>query len=189
MNDFLNFSYNALNLLDNQIHDNIKGSFIDNFIHELQDYLKSQENISILNNIPKNANLHFAKFEGNYAICFDYSNKLIYNIPKSCIKGSEPEIGDPIKVISSNDFRIDTSGIPANSDNIDELINECSYANIPLNVNILSELYKIIDIKTDFAICKNINTNKNENIPIDDIPENTDIGDTLIFKNGKFLKK
>ena len=96
---------------------------------------------------------------------------------------------DPIKVISSNDFRIDTSGIPANSDNIDELLNECSYANIPLNVNILSELYKIIDIKTDFAICKNINTNKNENIPIDDIPENTDIGDTLIFKNGKFLKK
>ena len=89
--------------------------------------------------------MHFAKFEGNYAICFDYSNKLIYNIPKSCIKGSQPEIGDPIKVISSNDFRIDTSGIPANSDNIDELLNECSYANIPLNVNILSELYKIID--------------------------------------------
>ena len=47
MNDLLNFSYNALNLLDNQVHDNIKGSLVDNFIHELQNYLELQTNNKI----------------------------------------------------------------------------------------------------------------------------------------------
>ena len=68
MNDLLNFSYNALNLLDNQIHDNIKGSLVDNFIHELQNYLELQTNNKILETLPKNSNLHFAKFEGNYSV-------------------------------------------------------------------------------------------------------------------------
>lgn len=59
MNDFLNFSLNSLNLLDNKIHDNIKGSFVDDFIHELQNYLELQTNNTILENLPKNTNLHF----------------------------------------------------------------------------------------------------------------------------------
>lgn len=78
MNDFLNFSLNSLNLLDNKIHDNINGTFVDDFIHELQDYLESQTNEKILENLPNNTNLHFAKFEDDYAICFDYSFKTIY---------------------------------------------------------------------------------------------------------------
>lgn len=88
MNDFLNFSLNNLNLLDNKIHDNIKGTFVDNFIHELQDYLEFQTNDKILENLPDNTNLHFAKFEDDYAICFDYSSKTIYNIPKSYLNDS-----------------------------------------------------------------------------------------------------
>lgn len=189
MNDFLNFSLNTLNLLDNKIHDNIKGTFVDSFIHELQDYLKLQESNTILENIPKNANLHFAKFEDNFAVCFDYSSKTIYNIPKSYLKGTSPEIGDAIKKISSKDFRVDSTGIPASLSNIDNLLNECSYAHIPSKLNIIPEYYKISKIGTDFAVCKNLNTNKTENIPIDDVPVNAKYGDTLMYKDGKFIIK
>ncbi len=189
MNDFLNFSLNSLNLLDNQIHDNIKGSFIDNFIHELQSYLELQSNDKILESLPNNTNLHFAKFEGNYAVCFDYSSKTIYNVPKSYLNGTTPEIGDAIKKISSKDFRLDSTGIPANPNNIDNLLNECSYTNLSSKINLLPEYYKISDIGTDFAICKNLNTNKTENIPIDDVPTNAKDGDTLMYKDGKFIIK
>ena len=185
MNNFLNFSYNALNLLDNKIHDNIKGSLVDNFIHEFQDYLKLQTSNSILENLPNNINLHFAKFEQNFAVCFDYSSKTLYDIPKSYLKGASPEIGAALKIISSKEFCVDSTGIPANPNNIDDILNECSYKN--LSTKILPEYYKISDIGIDFAVCKNINTNKTENIPIDDIPKNAKNGDTLVYKDGNFL--
>ena len=187
MNNFLNFSYMSLNLLDNKIHDNIKGSYIDNFIHELQDYLELQVSNKILENLPKNINLHFAKFNGDYAVCFDYSSKNIYNIPRSYLKGKTPEVGDAIKKFSSKDFRIDYTGIPANSDNINDFLNECSYVNLPSKLNILPEYYKISEIGIDFAICKNLNTNKPENIPIDDIPKSAKTGDTLVYKDNNFI--
>lgn len=189
MNDFLNFSLNSLNLLDNNIHDSIKGTFVDDFIHELQSYLELQTNNKILENLPKNTNLHFAKFEDNYAVCFDYSSKTIYNIPKPYLKGTSPEVGDAIKKISSKDFRVDSTGIPANPNNIDNLLNECSNANLFSKINILPEYYQISDVGIDFAVCKNINTNKTENIPIDDVPVNAKDGDTLVYKNGKFVIK
>lgn len=185
MNDFFNFSLNSLNLLHNKIHSNIKGSFVDNFIHELQDYLELQTSNSILENLPKNTNLHFAKFEGNFAVCFDYSSKTLYNIPKSYLKGTSPEIGDALKIISSKEFCVDSTGIPANPNNINNILNECSYSN--LSTKVLPEYYEISDIGIDFAVCKNINTNKVENIPIDDIPKNSKNGDTLVCKNGNFI--
>lgn len=189
MNDFLNFSLNSLNLLDNKIHDNIKGSFVDDFIHELQIYLELQANDKILENLPKNTYLHFAKFEGEYAVCFDYSSQTIYNIPKSYLKGTTPEVGEAIYKISSKDFRVDYTGIPANPDNIDELLNECSYATLSSKINILPEYYQISDIGIDFAVCKNLTTNKPENIPIDDIPNNAQNGDILVYKDDKFIIK
>jgi len=189
LNDFLNFSLNSLNLLDNTIHDNIKGTFIDNFIHELQSFLEFQTNDKILENLPNNTNLHFAKFEDNYAVCFDYSSKTIYNIPKSYLKGEHPEVGEALYKASSKDFRIDYTGIPANPDNINNFLNECSYVNLPSSLNILPEYYKISEIGLDFAVCKNLNTNKPENIPIDDVPKNAKNGDTLVYKDGKFLVK
>ena len=189
MNDFLNFSLNSLNLLDNQIHDNIKGTFVDNFIHELQDYLEFQTNDKILENLPDNTNLHFAKFEDDYAICFDYSSKTIYNIPKSYLNDSTPEVGEAIKKVSSKDFRVDTTGISANANDIDKLLNECSYATLSSKINVLPEYYQISDIDIDFAVCKNLNTNKSENIPIDEVPKNAKNGDTLLYKNGKFIIK
>ena len=189
MNDFLNFSLNSLNLLHNKIHDNINGSLVDNFIHELQNYLELQSNDKILENLPDNTNLHFAKFEGNFAVCFDYSSKTIYNIPKSYLKESNPEVGEAIKKVSSKDFRVDTTGISANANDIDKLLSECSYATVYSKINVLPEYYKISDIGIDFAVCRNLNTNKSENIPIDDIPKNAQNGDTLVYKNGKFIIK
>lgn len=186
---FFKLSLNSLNLLDNKIHDNIKGTFVDNFIHELQDYLESQTNEKILENLPNNTNLHFARFENNYAICFDYSSKVIYNIPKSYLNDSTPEVGEAIKKVSSNDFRVDTTGISANANDIDKLLNECSYATLSSDINVLPEYYQISDIGIDFAVCKNLNTNKSENIPIDDIPKNAQNGDTLVSKDGKFIIK
>jgi len=189
LNDFLNFSLNSLNLLDNQIHDNIKGTFVDDFIHELQSYLELQSNDKILENLPDSTNLHFAKFEGNFAVCFDYSSKTIYNIPKSYLKGTTPEVGEAIKKVSSKDFRVDITGISANVNDIDKLLSECSYATLSSKINILPEYYKISDIGVDFAVCKNLTTNKPENIPIDDIPKDAKNGDTLVYKNGKFIIK
>lgn len=189
MNDFLNFSLNSLNLLDNQIHDNIKGSLVDNFIHELQSYLELQTNDRILENLPQNSNLHFAKFEENFAVCFDYSSKTIYNIPKSYLKGSTPEVGEALKKVSSKDFRVDCTGIPANANNIDKLLSECSYATLSSKVSVLPEYYQVYDIGIDFAVCKNLNTNKPENIPIDDIPKNAKNGDTLMYKDGELVIK
>ena len=56
-------------------------------------------------------------------------------------------------------------------------------------INVLPEYYQIYNICIDFAVCKNLYTNKLENIPIDDIPKNTQNGDTLVYKNGKFIIK
>lgn len=187
MNDFLNFSLNSLNLLDNKLHEKIKDTLVDNFIHELQNYLELQANTKILESLPKNTNLHFAKFEGNFAVCFDYSSKTLYNIPKSYLKGPYPEIGDALTIISSKEFSINSTGIPANPNNINEILDECSYTN--LSAKLLPTYYKISDIDIDFAICKNINTNKIENIPIDDVPKNAKNGDTLVYKNGNFIIK
>lgn len=187
MNDFLNFSLNSLNLLDKQIHDNLKGTFVDDFIHELQNYLELHSNDKILENLPDNTNLHFAKFEDNYAVCFDYSSKTIYNIPKSYLKEENPEVGEAIKKVSSKNFRVDTTGISANANDIDRLLSECSYATLSSKISVLPEYYKISDIGVDFAVCKNLTTNKPENVPIDDVPKDAKNGDTLMYKNGKFL--
>lgn len=181
MNDLLNFLLNSLNLLDNKIYDNIKSSLLDNFIHGLQ------TSNSILDNLPNNTNLHFAKFEGDFAVCFDYSSKTLYNIPKSYLKGSSPEIGDALKIILSKELCVDSTGILANPNNINDIINECSYTN--LSTKIFPEYYKISNIGIDFAIWKNINTNKRENIPIYDITKNEKNGDTLIYKHGNFIIK
>ena len=98
-----------------------------------------------------------------------------------------PEIGEPIKIVSPKDFRVDYTGIPANANNINNFLNECSYATLSSKINILPEYYQISEIGIDFAVCKNLNTNKSENIPIDDVPKNAKNGDTLVYKNGKFI--
>ena len=41
----------------------------------------------------------------------------------------------------------------------------------------------------NFAVCKNLTTNKPENIPIDDVPKDAKNGDTLVYKDGKFIMK
>lgn len=105
------------------------------------------------------------------------------------LNGSTPEVGEAIKKVSSKDFRVDTTGISANANDIDKLLSECSYATLSSNINVLPEYHQISDIGIDFAVCKNLNTNKSENIPIDDIPKNAQNGDTLVSKDGKFIIK
>lgn len=74
-----------------------------------------------------------------------------------------------------------------NSNNINDILDECTYTN--LSSKVLPEYYQISDIGVDFAVCKNINTNQAENIPIDDIPKNAKNGDTLVYKDGNFIIK
>lgn len=183
MNNFLNFSHDTLNLLDNKFHDKIKGSFINNFINDLQNYLELQKNNKILERIPKYTKLSFARFEKDYAVCFDYSNQLIYNIPKTSIKGALPEPGEVLEVFSANNIQVDYTGILANKNEIDMLLNECSYANLPSKTKLLPDYYKIMKIDIDFAICKNLKTNKRENIPIEEVPLDAKQGDVLKYKN------
>lgn len=47
--DLFNSLDKSLTNLDKAIHTKIEGSFIDNFLHELQDYFKSKEQIPIDN--------------------------------------------------------------------------------------------------------------------------------------------
>jgi len=46
--NFLDFANDSLNLLDKSIHSKIEGSLMDNFIHELQNYLTKLQSASLL---------------------------------------------------------------------------------------------------------------------------------------------
>ena len=98
INDLLNFSSASLNLIDSRFHNGIENSFVDSFIHELQNYLKLKESNKILKNLSSNLDLHFAKFDSNFAVCFNYNKKAIFNIPKEYISGALPEIRRSCKV-------------------------------------------------------------------------------------------
>ena len=88
-NDFLDLVNDSLTKLDNSIHDKIEGSFIDNFIHELQNHLSKLQSSSLLYSMSKYTILTFAKYDGNFAVCFDYNDKKIYYMPQKDIVRSK----------------------------------------------------------------------------------------------------
>lgn len=123
--DFLDLAGKSLSKIDNSIKDS---TIIDKFIHELQDYFTKLQSADITKNLPNNTILAFAKYDGNFAQCFDYDNKKIYYIPKDNIIGPKPEIGETLKWYSQGKFYVDYTGIPAEESKIEEYLKECSIA-------------------------------------------------------------
>ena len=87
----------GLSNLDKSIHSNIENSLIDNFLHELQDALTKMNSIKLIEKLPWHTTLTFAKYENNYAMCFDYNKGNIYYLPKENIVGNMPETGEALK--------------------------------------------------------------------------------------------
>lgn len=127
-NDFLDLVGTSLTKLDNSIHNQIQGSYIDNFIHELKDHLAKLHSSSLLNSMPQHTILTFAKYDGNFAVCFDYNDKKIYYMPQENIVGSKPEPGEALKWYSPGKFYVDHTAILAEQDKIDSYLHECTIA-------------------------------------------------------------
>lgn len=70
----------------------------------------------------------FAKYDGNFAQCFDYTNKKIYYLPKDNIVDSKPEPGEALKWYSPGKFYVDYTGILAEEHKIDDYLSECTIA-------------------------------------------------------------
>ena len=91
MNDFFNSLYNGLCNLDLSIHDTkLKDSFVDNFIHELRNYLVKSDVTCRLSKLPKDTLLDINEIEEKYIQC--YFNHEEYNIPKEMIY--KPDLTD-----------------------------------------------------------------------------------------------
>ncbi len=126
--DFLDLVNDSLTKLDHSIHYKIKGSFIDNFIHELQNHLDKLQSASLTKDLPSTTILAFAKYDGNFAQCFDYTTKKIYYLPKDNIIGSKPEPGEALKWYSPGNFYVDYTGICADEHKIDDYLSKCIIA-------------------------------------------------------------
>ena len=91
MNNFFNSLYDGLCNLDLSIHDTkLKDSFVDNFIHELRNYLVKSDVTCRLSKLPKDTLLDINEIEEKYIQC--YFNHEEYNIPKEMIY--KPDLTD-----------------------------------------------------------------------------------------------
>lgn len=126
--DLFNLSNNQLSKTNNLKQEKTNKSIIEKFIHELQDYLTKLQSESIVKNLHSNTILAFAKYDGNFAECFDYENKKIYYISKDNIIGPKPEIGETLKWYSQGKFYVDYTGIPVEESKIEDYLKECSIA-------------------------------------------------------------
>lgn len=126
--NLLSFANDSLTTLDHFIHDEIEGSFIDNFIHELQSHLSKIQSSSLLDSMSQHTILTFAKYDGDFAVCFDYNDKKIYYMPRENIVGSKPKPGEVLKWHSPSKFYVDYTGIPVEEKKIDDYLQECSIA-------------------------------------------------------------
>lgn len=93
MNDILNSInntlYDSLCKLDLSVHKDIKGNSLDNFIHELKDYLIRSDVTYRLSKLPKDTMLEINEIEENYLQC--YLNHIEYAIPKDMIYSKDLE--------------------------------------------------------------------------------------------------
>ena len=99
MDLFVSLEKNLSNL-DKSVHSKIENSIVDNFLHDLQNALTKMNSSKLLEKLPWHTILTFAKYENNYAVCFDYNEKDIYYVPKENIVGNQPEIGEALKIYS-----------------------------------------------------------------------------------------
>lgn len=189
MNNFLDdikdISYDMLKNLDNIVHDKNELEIVDNFIHELEDSITKSNSERFLDDISIYTCLNFARFEDDYAVCFDYNDKDIYFIPKDKIAGNMPEIGEVLKKDQNNNFYVDYTGIPISEEDVEKYMEECKIKRINSRVD---DRFIVEEINEDYIGCVNQFTSEKENLPADDINEDIKIGDILIFKAGKWKK-
>lgn len=120
----MNFNF-FNNILNNTTNLDNTNSFISNFINELKNNLAKKQSFEIAKNLPLHTILNFAKYDGNFALCFDFSNKKLYYIPKENIIGTKPEPGEILKINSPGKFYVDYTGIPAKENKIENYLKEC----------------------------------------------------------------
>lgn len=123
----MNFNF-FNNILNNTTNLDNTNSFISNFIDELKNNLAKKQSFEIAKNLPLHTILNFAKYDGNFALCFDFSNKKLYYIPKENIIGTKPEPGEVLKINSPGKFYVDYTGIPAKENKIENYLKECTIA-------------------------------------------------------------
>lgn len=119
--DFLN------NLMAKPI-DSKNNSIIGNFINELKDNLNKKQSFECAKGLPWHTTLSFAKFDNNFAICFDNNTKTSYYIPKENIMGTLPEPGEILKINSPGKFYVDYTAIPVKENLINHILSECKIA-------------------------------------------------------------
>lgn len=88
MNVFFNSLSDGLRELDLSLHNTkLKDTFVDNFIHELRDYLVKSDVMCRLSKLPQDTLLDINEIEKNHIQC--YFNHEEYNIPKEMIYSQE----------------------------------------------------------------------------------------------------
>lgn len=103
-------------------------SVINEFINELQDCFDKIHSSKLLSTLPQHTILTFAKFDNNFAVCFDYNEKKIYYVPKEQIVGNLPNPGEALKFYSEDKLYVDITAILAEENKIDDYLKECSIA-------------------------------------------------------------
>lgn len=78
---------NILNNLDNGIHDKIKNTSLDNFIHELKESISKSNVTDKLSNMPQDTLFEINEVEENYIEC--YYNHEKFDIPKDMVDMSD----------------------------------------------------------------------------------------------------
>lgn len=116
------------NFLSKPINNNSENSFIKNFLSDLKDSLVKKQSFDAAKELSLHTILNFAKYDGNYAVCFDNNSKNIYYIPKDNIIGTKPEPGEVLKINSPGKFYVDYTGIPVKENLIEQLLNSCKIA-------------------------------------------------------------
>ncbi len=122
--DFFNSLNNKKELIRN-LNSKSTNTFINLFIQDLQNYLSKIQTSKLLSKLEPYSLLTFAKFDGKFAICFDYEAKKIYHIPKNQIQGAMPKPGEALKVVGDGTFYVDYTAILAKEDEIDNYLAEC----------------------------------------------------------------
>lgn len=126
--NFLDFANDSLNILDKTIHNKIQGSLVDNFIHDLQDYLTKLQSAALLPSLNRYTILTCAEIDKNFATCFDYNEKKIYYVPIKNIEGNLPIPGDALKKYNNGNFYVDYTAIFTEPDILKSSFDECEIA-------------------------------------------------------------
>jgi len=82
-NSISNSLHDALGTLDLSIHDKIKDTAVDDFIHELRNYLVKSDVTYRLSKLPEDTMFEINEIENNYIQC--YYNHEKFDIPKEMV--------------------------------------------------------------------------------------------------------